>query len=177
MSRCQPSHLGEIRNCQPRPRGGLAAGAPDAAGESPEPVRSPGSSALLDAGGSLDMEMSVDLARRCQPWRRRRSRWHFRPLYPGCPGHPGAGLGVGGERFAQLLSMQRPPLTPAAFDDQVRRSLYGIMLTRGRRVDMARFVNARLLRQDWPLLRSSLDPKVRRCCERRLALRHHADPG
>ena len=60
-------------------------------------------------------------------------------------------------------------------DDQVRRSLYGIMLTRGRRADMARFVNARLLRQDWPLLRTSLDPKVRRCCERRLALRHQAE--
>jgi hypothetical protein len=41
---------------------------------------------------------------------------------------------------------------------------------------MARFVNARLLRQDWPVLRSSLDPKVRRCCERRLALRHKAGP-
>jgi hypothetical protein len=50
------------------------------------------------------------------------------------------------------------------------------MLTRGRRADMARFVNARLLRQDWPVLRSSLDPKVRRCCERRLALRHKAGP-
>jgi hypothetical protein len=62
-------------------------------------------------------------------------------------------------------------------DDQVRRSLYGIMLTRGRRADMARFVNARLLRQDWPVLRSSLDPKVRRCCERRLALRHQAGPS
>jgi hypothetical protein len=62
-------------------------------------------------------------------------------------------------------------------DDQVRRSLYGIVLTRGRRIDMARFVNARLLRQDWPLLRSSLEPKVRRCCERRLALCHHAEPS
>jgi hypothetical protein len=62
-------------------------------------------------------------------------------------------------------------------DDQVRRSLYGIMLTRGRRADMARFVNARLLRQDWPVLRTSLDPKVRRCCERRLALRHQPGPG
>jgi len=32
-------------------------------------------------------------------------------------------------------------------------------------------VNARLLRADWPLLRISLDPKVRRSCERRLRLR------
>jgi hypothetical protein len=62
-------------------------------------------------------------------------------------------------------------------DDRLRRSLYGIVLTQGRRTDMARFVNARLLRQDWPLIRSSLEPKVRRCCERRLALRPEADPG
>jgi hypothetical protein len=62
-------------------------------------------------------------------------------------------------------------------DDRLRRSMYGIVLTQGRRADMARFVNARLLRQDWPLLRSSLDPRVRRCCERRLALRHQAEPN
>jgi hypothetical protein len=53
-------------------------------------------------------------------------------------------------------------------DDRLRRSLYGIVLTQGRRNDLARFVNARLLRQDWPLLRGSLDPKLRRWCERRL---------
>jgi len=51
-------------------------------------------------------------------------------------------------------------------DDWHRRSLYGIVLTRGRRNDMARFVNARLLRDDWPVLRSSLDPRIRRGCER-----------
>jgi hypothetical protein len=56
-------------------------------------------------------------------------------------------------------------------DDQLRRSLYGIVLTQGRRNDLARFVNARLLRQDWPFLRSSLDPKLRRWCERRFDLR------
>jgi hypothetical protein len=56
-------------------------------------------------------------------------------------------------------------------DDRLRRSLYGIVLTQGRRNDLARFVNARLLRQDWPLLRGSLDPKLRRGCERRLLLR------
>jgi hypothetical protein len=56
-------------------------------------------------------------------------------------------------------------------DDRVRRSLYGIVLTQGRRNDMARFVNARLLLRDWPLLRGSLDPKVRRRCERRFKLR------
>jgi hypothetical protein len=61
-------------------------------------------------------------------------------------------------------------------DDRLRRSLYGIVLTQGRRNDLARFVNARLLRQDWPLLRGSLDPKLRRWCERRLLLRGLAAP-
>jgi hypothetical protein len=47
-----------------------------------------------------------------------------------------------------------------------RRNLYGIVLTRGQRNDMARFVNARLLREDWPALSGSLDPKIRRGCAR-----------
>ena len=51
-------------------------------------------------------------------------------------------------------------------DDGDRRNLYGIVLTRGQRNDMARFVNARLLREDWPALSSSLDPKIRRGCAR-----------
>jgi len=51
-------------------------------------------------------------------------------------------------------------------DEARRRSLYGIVLTQGQRNDMARFVNARLLRQDWPALAGSLDPKIRRGCER-----------
>ena len=55
-------------------------------------------------------------------------------------------------------------------DDRLRRSLYGIVLTQGRRIDVARFVNARLLRQDWPQLRTSLDPRIRKGWERRLAL-------
>jgi len=56
-------------------------------------------------------------------------------------------------------------------DDSIRRSMYGIVLTQGRRNDVARFLNARLLAEDWPLIRSSLDPKLRRWCERRFALR------
>jgi hypothetical protein len=56
-------------------------------------------------------------------------------------------------------------------DGSNRRSLYGILLTQGRRNDVARFLNARLLIEDWPLIRSSLDPKLRRWCERRFALR------
>lgn len=61
-------------------------------------------------------------------------------------------------------------------DDRLRRSLYGIVLTQGRRMDMARFLNAQLLQQDWPLLRGSLDPKIRRGCERRLALGRRPAP-
>jgi hypothetical protein len=55
-------------------------------------------------------------------------------------------------------------------DRQVRCSLYGIVLTQGRRDDMARFLNAGLLRQDWPVLRDRLDPRLRRWCERRFPL-------
>jgi hypothetical protein len=55
-------------------------------------------------------------------------------------------------------------------DDSTRRSMYGILLTQGRRNDIARFLNPRLLAQDWPLLRSALDPKLRRWCERRFRL-------
>ena len=53
-------------------------------------------------------------------------------------------------------------------DDWHRRSLYGIVLTQGRRNDMARFVNARLLREE--VMAFPLDPKIRRGCERRLKL-------
>jgi hypothetical protein len=56
-------------------------------------------------------------------------------------------------------------------DGSTRRRMYGIVLTQGRRNDVARFLNARLLVQDWPLIRTSLDPKLRRWCERRFPLR------
>jgi hypothetical protein len=59
-------------------------------------------------------------------------------------------------------------------DDRDRRSMYGVVLTQGRRNDVARFLNARLLAEDWPVIRSSLDPKLRRWCERRFALRGSA---
>jgi hypothetical protein len=36
---------------------------------------------------------------------------------------------------------------------------------------VARFLNPRLLREDWPVIQASLDPKLRRWCERRFALR------
>ena len=55
-------------------------------------------------------------------------------------------------------------------DDSIRRSVYGIVLTQGQRNDVARFLNPQLLRQDWPEIRDSLDPKLRWMCERRFAL-------
>ncbi|HEX3488538.1 MAG TPA: hypothetical protein VHU92_04325 [Streptosporangiaceae bacterium] len=61
-------------------------------------------------------------------------------------------------------------------DDATRRSMYGIVLTQGQRNDVKRFLNATLLRQDWPELRSSLDPRLRRWCERRFALAEGLEP-
>src|SRR6266516_2350840 len=55
-------------------------------------------------------------------------------------------------------------------DDRIRRSMYGIVLTQGRRNDIARFLNAGLLRQDWPPIRAGLDPKVPRRCDRQFVL-------
>jgi hypothetical protein len=55
-------------------------------------------------------------------------------------------------------------------DDRTRRGMYRMVLSQGRRNDIARFLNAALLRQDWPLIRASLDPKLRRWCERQFAL-------
>jgi hypothetical protein len=59
-------------------------------------------------------------------------------------------------------------------DASTRRSMYGIVLTQGRKNDVARYLNAQLLREDWPQLKNALDPKLRSWCERRFAL---ADPG
>jgi hypothetical protein len=60
-------------------------------------------------------------------------------------------------------------------DDVNRRSMYGIVLTQGQRNDVARFLNPRLLRRDWPLIRGSLDPKLRAMCERRFGLHARAE--
>ncbi len=62
-------------------------------------------------------------------------------------------------------------------DAQTRRSMYGIVLTQGQRNDVARFLNPQLLRQDWPLIRDALDPKLRGMCERRFALGEPAEAG
>src|SRR5271166_4259221 len=55
-------------------------------------------------------------------------------------------------------------------DERSRRSMYGMVLTQGKRNDIARFVNAALLSQDWPLIRNALEPRVRRRCERQFDL-------
>ena len=55
-------------------------------------------------------------------------------------------------------------------DDTTRRNMYGIVLTQGQRNDVARFLNPHLLRTDWPLIRDTLDPKLRGTCERRFQL-------
>ncbi len=55
-------------------------------------------------------------------------------------------------------------------DDRNRRSLYGMLLAQGQRNDIARFVNGRLLRQDWPLIKATLDGRLSRWCERRFGL-------
>jgi hypothetical protein len=55
-------------------------------------------------------------------------------------------------------------------DDQNRRSMYGMLLSQGTRNDIVRFVNASLLAADWPQIADSLDPRLRRSCEKQFAL-------
>jgi hypothetical protein len=62
-------------------------------------------------------------------------------------------------------------------NDPARRSMYGLVLTQGQRNDVKRFLNPGLLRQDWPLIATSLDPRLRRRCERRFALADRLPAG
>ena len=55
--------------------------------------------------------------------------------------------------------------------DEPRLQLYSIVISQGRRNDVARFLNAQRLREDWPQLRPLVSRKVRRVVERRLGLR------
>lgn len=55
-------------------------------------------------------------------------------------------------------------------DEATRRTMYGIVLTQGVRNDVARYLNAELLRADWPHIKGALDPALRRVCQRRFAL-------
>jgi hypothetical protein len=55
-------------------------------------------------------------------------------------------------------------------DDATRRTMYGIVLTQGQRNDVARYLNADLLRADWPHIKGALDPALLRACQRRFRL-------
>jgi len=55
--------------------------------------------------------------------------------------------------------------------EKPRLLLYNIVLSQGRRNDLARFINSRRLRDDWPQLRLLVSRPVRRACERKLGLR------
>ena len=81
---------------------------------------------------------------------------------------------------------QLPPLRPVVvlpvhltwhglreFDvasEKHRLLLYSIVLSQGRRNDLARFVNPRRLRDDWPQLCQMVSRRMRRACERKLGL-------
>ena len=54
-------------------------------------------------------------------------------------------------------------------DDRTRRSMYGMLLSQGKRNDIVRFVNAELLESDWDQIAESLEPKLRRLCEKQFA--------
>ena len=51
-----------------------------------------------------------------------------------------------------------------------RLLLYSIVISQGRRNDVARFLNAQRLREDWPQLRLLVSSRMRRACERKLGL-------
>jgi hypothetical protein len=61
-------------------------------------------------------------------------------------------------------------------DEATRRSMYGMLLAQGKRNDIVRFINAEFLTADWPLIAETLDPKLRRLCERVFALGEY-QPG
>ena len=62
-------------------------------------------------------------------------------------------------------------------DDATRRSMYGIVLTQGQRNDVRRFLNAgAAARRTGRCSRTSLDPRLRRWCERRFALPDGLEP-
>jgi len=55
-------------------------------------------------------------------------------------------------------------------DAPSRVSLYTIVLSKGKRNDIARFLHPGLLCHDWPQLRGLITPEVRNACARRFAL-------
>jgi hypothetical protein len=55
-------------------------------------------------------------------------------------------------------------------DGDGRLLLYTIVLSKGSRGDVARFLHPDLLRADWPRLRTQITPRVRDTCARRFGL-------
>jgi hypothetical protein len=51
-----------------------------------------------------------------------------------------------------------------------RLLLYSIVISQGRRNDVARFLTAQRLREDWPQLRPLVSARMRRALERKLGL-------
>ena len=51
-----------------------------------------------------------------------------------------------------------------------RLLLYSIVISQGRRNDVARFLNAQRLQEDWPQLRPLVSTKMRKALERKLGL-------
>jgi hypothetical protein len=62
-------------------------------------------------------------------------------------------------------------------DDRTRRSMYGMLLSQGKRNDIVRFVNAELLEADWAEIADSLEPKLRRLCEKQFAFGTEQPPA
>ena len=75
-------------------------------------------------------------------------------------------------RYMTLSGLRECDVT----DDATRRTMYGIVLTQGQHNDVARYVNAELLRADWPYIKDALDPKLRRACQRRFGLANDVEP-
>jgi hypothetical protein len=55
-------------------------------------------------------------------------------------------------------------------NERRRLLMYSIVISQGRRSDLARFLNPWRLRDDWPQLRPLVSSKMRRVCERKLGL-------
>ena len=51
-----------------------------------------------------------------------------------------------------------------------RLQLYSIVISQGRRNEVARFLNAQRLREDWPQLRLLVSARMRRALERKRGL-------
>jgi hypothetical protein len=62
-------------------------------------------------------------------------------------------------------------------EQKPRLLLYSIVISQGRRNDVARFLNAQRLREDWPQLSLLVSSRMRRACERKLGLRRPSAPG